>query len=238
MRVWLHSSVKTSAVNHSAIFSLVTHVALVGASVIGTGAGREVPNEIAERVFYLPPPDRRPHSEGRVEHLTYVDIGNGAAIGGATEPGGKESKPRAPEKADDPGAPAGTDAFFQTPSLEVVSPDSVYSILDVEESAVRSAGSAAPIYPPEMIKEKKEGGVFLRYIIDTTGRADVNSLEVVRSSHPAFTEAVREAVPRMEFSPATVAGRKVRQAVEQNFEFKITAPVAAAPEHTRTKPVP
>lgn len=238
MRVWLHSTVKTTSVNQSAIFSLVTHVALVGAAVIGTGAGRLVPNEVAERVFYLPPPDRRPNSRAQVEQLTYVDIGDGAAVGGATTTGGNVPLPMAPERTDDPGEPAGKEEFAQTPSLEVASADSVYSILEVEETAVRSAGSAAPVYPPRLIKDKVEGAVFVRFIIDTTGRADINSIEVIRSSHPALTEAVREAIPLMAFSAATVAGRKVRQAVEQNFQFKITPPVAAASEHTRAKSLP
>lgn len=239
MRVWLHSTVKSTAVNQSALFSLVTHVALVGAALYGTGTGGRIPLDSAvSKIFYLPPPDRRPNSEGRLERLRYVDIGDGAALAGATLPGGSKPLPKGPPKAKDPGESRGTDAVSQAASLDVPSPDSVYSILDVEESAVRSAGSAAPVYPPNLIKERVEGGVFMRYIIDTTGRADPNSLEVIRSSHPEFTESVRNAVPLMAFTPAMVAGRKVRQAVEQNFEFKITPPLAAASEHTRTKPTP
>jgi TonB family protein len=238
MRVWLHSSVKSAAVHQSAIFSLVTHAALVGAAVYGTSeGGRLVMENFANQVFYLPPPDRRPSSEGRLEKLTYVDIGNGAAAQGQFVAGAKTPMPKGRE-LEDPGTSAGKDETSQAASLEVASPDSVYSVLDVEESAVRSAGSAAPVYPPELIKDKIEGAVFMRYIIDTTGRADPNSLEVIRSSHPAFTEAVRTAVPLMAFSPAMVGGHKVRQAVEQNFQFKIAPPVAAAPEHTRTKPAP
>jgi hypothetical protein len=42
----------------------------------------------------------------------------------------------------------------------------------------------------------------------------------------------------MRFSPAMVQGRKVRQMVEQRFQFRITPPVAAPAEHTRTNPVP
>lgn len=239
MRVWLHTSVRSATVTQSTIFSLVTHVALVGAAVYGTGAAsRQLLDDIAERVYYLPPPDRRPNSEARVEHLTYVDVGNGAALRGAYHPGGEAPPSNGREAARDPGAITGKDEIFQTPSLEFASPDSVYSILDVDESAVRSVGSAAPIYPPEMIKNRVEGGVFLRFVIDTTGRADPTSIEVVRSSHPAFTDAVRTAVPLMAFTPASVQGRRVRQAVEQNFEFKIAPSVAAASEHTRTKPVP
>jgi TonB family protein len=86
-----------------------------------------------------------------------------------------------------------------------------------------------------MMKEGKEGGVFIRFVVDSTGRADSATIEVVRATHPLFAQSVRQAVPLMMFSPASVGGRHVRQAVEQNFEFRITA---APAEHTKTKPVP
>jgi protein TonB len=123
--------------------------------------------------------------------------------------------------------------------MPIPSEDSVYSILNVEESAVRSEGSAAPIYPPELISKGIEGAVLTNFVIDTTGRADTTTIEIVQSSHPLFVESVRTAIPGMRFSPAMVQGRRVRQVVEQRFQFRITPPALTVPaEHTKASPVP
>ena len=236
MRIWLHSSVKSAAFGPSTVFSVVTHVALIGAAVYGTGVrAREVEEAIAQRIFYLPPPDRRPTADDLVEHLQYLDVGSATPVkperadGFVIAPAGKQ-------KSSAEGGNSGTEARSQVQSSNSESPDSVYSILDVEESAARTSGSAAPIYPPELMKEGKEGGVYIRFIVDTTGHADPASVEVVRATHALFAQSVQQAVPLMLFTPAMIGGRRVRQAVEQNFEFRI-APAAPA-EHTRAKLVP
>jgi TonB family protein len=235
MRIWLHSAVKTTAFAPSSAFSVVAHAVLISAAVYGTGVrARAVEEAIAQRIFYLPPPDRRPSSESVVEHLQYMDIGAQTAV--SNEKTNGLANPRAGEDAKSKvGGNAGKEDLTQAPALALESRDSVYSILDVEESATRSEGSAAPAYPPELMKEGKEGGVFIRFVVDSTGRADSATIEIVRASHPLFAMAVRQAVPQMMFSPASMGGRHVRQAVEQNFEFRITPP-----EHTKTttKPVP
>ena len=236
MRIWLHSTVKSAAFGPSTAFSVVTHVALIGAAVYGTGVrARAVEEAIAQRIFYLPPPDRRPTAENLVERLQYMDVGAATPVK-AERADGLVTAPAGKQKEQTPGGNAGMEAESQVASATAEAPDSVYSILDVEESAVRSSGSAAPVYPPELMKEGKEGGVFIRFIVDTTGRADPSSVEVVRFSHVLFAQSVQQAVPLMLFTPAMVGGHRVRQAVEQNFEFRI-APAAPA-EHTRAKPVP
>ena len=233
MRIWLHSAVKTTAFGPSSAFSVVAHAVLISAAVYGTGVrARAIEEAIAQRIFYLPPPDRRPNSENIVEQLQYLDIGSQTPVSLERPNGTVASRAGEAEKAK-AGGNAGAEDQSQAPSIAHESRDSVYSILDVEESATRSEGSAAPAYPPELMKEGKEGGVFIRFVVDSSGRADSNTIEIVRASHPLFAMAVRQAVPQMMFSPASMGGRHVRQAVEQNFEFRI-----APPEHTKTKPVP
>ena len=238
MRIWLHTSVKASSVGGSTAISVVAHVVLAGAAVYGTGvSARQLEQRIAERVIslhYLPPPDRHPSSDNLAEHLQYMDIGTKALVV-ATRPDGRVLSSAGSAKLEHVGGDQGNDARSQAPAAAVESQDSVYSILDVEEMAARTEGSAAPVYPPELMKVGKEGGVFIRFVIDSSGRADPGTIEVVRSTHPAFTQSVRQAVPLMLFSPASVGGHHVRQAVEQNFEFRMTPPAPA--EHTRAKPV-
>jgi TonB family protein len=241
MRLWLHTYAPTSAVTPSAIVSVAAHVMLIGAAVYGTGQqSRELVEEIAQRVYYLPPPDRVPSSESVVERIRYVDVGNGARVTGIESSTGTQAgTPRMLEQEGGRGA-AGVDPVDQAAQLAIPSDDSVYSILNVEESAVRAEGSAAPVYPPELIEKGIEGAVLTNFVIDTTGRADTTTIEIRESTHPLFTQSVRTAIPGMRFSPAIVQGRRVRQVVEQRFQFRITppAPVSAPAEHTRTNPVP
>ena len=233
MRIWLHSSVKAGAIAKSTAFSLVTHAVLVSAAVYSTGVrAREVELAMARHIFYLPPPDRRPASDHIAEHVQYVDIGAPVAFPSLhtdARDAARASSPPGQERV-------GKEADSQSPATAFDSRDSVYSVLDVEESAVRTDGSAAPVYPPELLKLGLEGGVFIRFVVDTNGHADPQSIEILGSTHPLFTESVRYAVPLMLFSPAAVGGKRVRQAAEQNFQFRITPATPA--EHTRTRPVP
>ena len=91
--------------------------------------------------------------------------------------------------------------------------------------------SAAPAYPLDLLSQHIEGSVLARYVVDTTGFADMESFEVVRSTHEEFLRSVREALPYMRFSPAMIGTTKVRQLVEQSFtRFRITLPVLTAPK--------
>jgi protein TonB len=240
MRLWLQSYTSTATAAPSAVLSVAAHVALIGAAVYGTGEqSRQLVEEISQRIYYLPPPDRMPASEALAERIQYVDVGNGARVRGETTPQGTQpGQPKPEENAGGRGAP-GVDPLDQQSQLPMPSDDSVYSILNVEESAVRSEGSAAPIYPPELIAKGVEGAVVTNFVIDTTGRADTTTIEIVQSSHPLFVESVRTAIPGMRFSPAMVQGRRVRQVVEQRFQFRITPPAPVVPaEHTRANPMP
>lgn len=241
MRLWLHSYTSTATVAPSAVLSVAAHVVLIGAAVYGTGEqSRQLAEEITQRIYYLPPPDRMPSSEGLPERIQYVDVGNGARLRGEpTASGTQPTDPRLKENTGSRGAP-GADRLDQQSQLPMPSDDSVYSILNVEESAVRSEASAAPIYPPELIAKGIEGAVVANFVIDTTGRADSTTIEIVQATHPLFVESVRTAIPGMRFSPAMVQGRRVRQVVEQRFQFRITPPTppSVAAEHTRANPVP
>jgi protein TonB len=240
MRLWLHSYTPSAAAAPSAMFSVAAHAVLIGAAVYGTGVqSRERVEELSQRVYYLPPPDRVAASNALAERIQYVDVGNGARPHGVEQlPGAPAGRPKQDRAPGSPGFP-GADPVDQPSRLPLPSEDSVYSILNVDETAARAEGSAAPSYPPPLIAQGVEGAVVTNFVIDTTGRADTTTIEIVQSSHPLFVASVRTAIPGMRFSPAMVRGRKVRQVVEQRFQFRITPPiVAAAAEHTRTNPVP
>ena len=85
----------------------------------------------------------------------------------------------------------------------------------------RYEGSAAPVYPPELSARGTEGQVQAAYVVDTTGRVDTTTIQVMQSDDPRFTESVRVALSETRFRPAKRAGKAVRQLVQQRFRFKL-----------------
>jgi protein TonB len=98
----------------------------------------------------------------------------------------------------------------------------VYIESEMGRPVRRDPASAAPTYPDYLQRQGIEGTVAVEYIVDTTGLADSASLRILRTSHPAFAEAVRAALPGMRFEPGEVGGQLVRQLVTQEFRFVIT----------------
>jgi hypothetical protein len=232
--LWLHSGGKLASSVPAAALSVAAHAVLIGGAVYGSGqAARALESRVQETVFYLPPPDRAPvasHGD-RVRYLRPAH--SVASLAGSPDGQAHASVTRTRLPLDDVGA----DAAPRAAATEVPSsPDSVYSILAVDQGATRDESSGAPIYPPDLFAHNVEGMVTTRYVIDSLGRADTTSLTILFASHPGFVASVRDALPLMHFRPASIGGRHVRQSVEQNFVFRITAPVPAAAEHTRVTP--
>lgn len=242
MRMWVQHASGVHLFGPGTAASVLAHVALISGAVAGSGRPSAVPPPlVTERVFYLPPPDRRPSASPIPERVRYLSAhaGLGEQQADRAHPGGVT--PRSSDAARVVGHLGPDETLHAAPLPAPPAVDSVYSILGADQTA-RVDASAAPVYPAALIEQRLEGSVQARYVIDTTGRADATSVEILHTTHPAFAEAVREAIPLMRFSPAMVAGRHVRQMVEQDFTFKLALPPAAvaptAPEHTRARPVP
>jgi TonB family protein len=75
-------------------------------------------------------------------------------------------------------------------------------------------------YPATLRDSRIDGQVQLRFIIGTDGRAEMQSVQVVSSAHPAFEPAALRAVERMRFRPAQVGGRNVRVYVDLPIQFQ------------------
>jgi TonB family protein len=78
-----------------------------------------------------------------------------------------------------------------------------------------------PRYPPRAELALASGEVVAQFNIDSTGRIRRESLLIVRSTHPLFSLAVREALPSMRFRPATRSGVPIETTVSQEFQFRI-----------------
>ena len=91
----------------------------------------------------------------------------------------------------------------------------------VERVVFPRANNPRPNYPSALRNAVVEGDVLTRFVVDTTGRVERNSIEIIRASHSLFADAVREWLPRTRYEPATIAGRPVRQLVEQSVGFTL-----------------
>jgi outer membrane biosynthesis protein TonB len=184
------------------------------------------------RVVFIPPPDRTPGPRVIREVVRYVettfdgpglgDEGTQRTLGDAKPVTAVGDAGRAPPLPD-------TATTSAPPTPLPGNQDSVFSILEVDTAVVRSQNSAAPAYPLKLLEAHVMGTVAARYVVDTTGFADTASFTVLRSTHPEFVAAVRDALPYMRFSPAKIGPLKVRQLVEQNFTFRINDTAAVKP---------
>ena len=83
-------------------------------------------------------------------------------------------------------------------------------------------GSPTPRYPDILKSAGVEGEVVVAFVVDTTGRAEVGTLKILKSTHELFAAGRAERrLPSMRFLPAEVGGKKVKQLVQQPFVFNI-----------------
>lgn len=101
--------------------------------------------------------------------------------------------------------------------------DSVFSVLAVDSQVIREPGTVAPRYPAALMEARVEGAVDVEFVVDTTGRVDVTTVEILNSSHPEFTASVETALSEMKFRPAWRSFRHVRQRVTQRFTFRLNS---------------
>lgn len=91
----------------------------------------------------------------------------------------------------------------------------------VERPVVLIPGSPSPRYPATLRAAGIEGDALVQFVVDTTGRVELKTFAVLRSTHDLFTMAVRAALAEMRFIPAEAGGRRVRQLVQQPFMFAL-----------------
>lgn len=99
----------------------------------------------------------------------------------------------------------------------------VYTMGAVDVPAVYVTGTAQPKYPDSLYRARVSGEVLARFVVDTAGRVEKGSVEIVSSTHEQFSNSVRVALERARFAPAVVGGRPVREVVKMPFEFRPSA---------------
>ena len=96
----------------------------------------------------------------------------------------------------------------------------------IERAAPSLVSDAGLRYPPSLHVRRLAGQVVARFVVDSVGRVDPASFELVRSTNPGFTREVRAALRSLRYLPAERGGRPVAQTVEQTFDFAPPPPPA------------
>ncbi len=87
-------------------------------------------------------------------------------------------------------------------------------------------------YPRELHQAGITGSVLLRFVVDTMGRVEPSSVEVLSSTHKAFEEAATTMIRGCRFRPGRVRGWAVRTLVPMPINFRLTV------EATLVAPLP
>lgn len=77
-----------------------------------------------------------------------------------------------------------------------------------------------PEYPAALKHSGIGGSVQSQFVVDETGHVDMQTFKLLISPGPEFTAAVQAVLPKWQFEPATVHGRRVKQVVQQEFLFQ------------------
>lgn len=215
-------------VRMGASVSIATHVALVLSLALGTRQAAVQSNEVQESIIetairYLLPPDKHEAASEEARAQYTERMGTLPSTTSADRYGAP-----VPEKTGT-NAKKETDASALMSLEEAASAQDAFTLTDVDTTAARDPESAAPAYPVFLKSRGIEGAAVVRFVVDTTGRADPASFQLIETDHPLFGAAVRDALPGMKFRPASIGARKVRQLVEQRFIFRIVRPDTPPP---------
>jgi protein TonB len=93
--------------------------------------------------------------------------------------------------------------------------DRIFSMADLDQRP-RVLFQAMPSYPPELRRSKRQGTVYIVFLVDKLGR--VTSPRVEKTTDPAFERPALEAVTQWKFEPGVRNGEKV--------QFKMRVPIS------------
>lgn len=220
---WWAPTLASLLLHGAGIVALTVTLRVVPAEVISTA------EEIAR--FFLPPDQQRGMRSAGAE----------VSWSGQADPVGVTKAPAAERAAapdalaagrpgeEGPEGPAAATAVEAEGGDRQGEEETALTEVEVDSAVVRDPSSAAPVYPAVLLARNISGSAFVEYVVDTTGMVDTTTIRVIRSTHPEFAQATRDALALMKFRPALHAGIRVRQWVQQNFAFSIIPPPTSRP---------
>jgi protein TonB len=118
------------------------------------------------------------------------------------------------------GVEGGTGKAGDTGKEAGVKKDTPYTEFQVEKVAAYLGGQT-PEYPDRLRASGVQGEVIAQFVVGENGRYEGGTLKIIKSDDPAFTDAVKRALPGMRFSAAQIGGQKVKQLVQMPFQFNL-----------------
>jgi protein TonB len=103
----------------------------------------------------------------------------------------------------------------------IANTNQTYFEFQVEKPAEMLQDSPKPKYPSVLESSGIAGEVQAQFVVNSGGKADMDSFKVLKSTNELFTQAVKNVLPRMRFSPAMIGGKPVNQLVQQSFQFAV-----------------
>ncbi|BAH38388.1 MAG TPA: hypothetical protein DGD08_03610 [Gemmatimonas aurantiaca] len=191
---------------------------VVGSAVVLTAVPIETPTPGLDALARFIAPPKRNGPAPSVERLSYIGLGSHTqrTAGDFKVPEPNGTVPVAANRGGDPGV-------YEEPTPEVISERPLTEI-EVDSAAALDPTAAGPDYPSRMLEKNIEGIVLAQFVVDSLGRADVTTFKLLEPAEPDFVLAVKEALPRMKYRPASLGGRAVSQLVQQPFGFRIRPP--------------
>lgn len=76
-----------------------------------------------------------------------------------------------------------------------------------------------PAYPPRLLGKNIIGAPIVAFVIDTTGRVEIETASFVSVARPEFAKAVCDVLPKLKYEPFLVGDQKSRVLVVMMFGF-------------------
>lgn len=127
------------------------------------------------------------------------------------------------------GPPASVNTAPTDKPPRAMSPDRPMFDFQVESPVQGLPGNTPPQYPNVLRTAGIGGTVIAKFVVDTGGRVDARTVEIVKSDHGLFAQSVRQTLLDMRFKPAEVGGLRVKQLVQMPFVFSLATEKTASP---------
>jgi periplasmic protein TonB len=210
--------------------SVVVHLAIITASVAGTTIAKPAPKHREPMIVIVPPQPKTPEPKRVVRETRTVStqVATDIVIRHIEVP---ITTPVGIPKIDLTGAVSADSIVIGGPGTKTgltgrslvgdVAPGTS-SEWRGNDAYMNLIKTATPRYPESLRQAGVDGRVLIRFTVDTLGRIDPASVQVLTETHPLFSRAVRDVISQFRFRAAESNGRKVPALAEMPFEFSIT----------------
>lgn len=200
--------------------SLITHTVIIAAAVYATAsAGRtDTAVKVDTTMVFLQEQQQQKPPEQQVVQLDVQLKGFQTVVAPTEIP--TDIPPINLQERFDPKDYSGTGVEGGVATGMVPTEGQVYAEAIVEEKPEFLSGPL-PVFPELLKQARIQGRVMVQAVIDTTGRAEANTVKIIASPNPGFDQPAKTALLRTLFRPARVHGRAVRVLIQLPYDFKL-----------------